>query len=228
MSTTTLTGIQKSHTINNNSFVSIKTNQYNYTPLVKGSLAPVFNLQTQQVLTKYHIYGSLANEQVINLQDFLDYGKPLVVVFYSTSINTKPPVEELESLQADVDVMGGKLLIITNSHINAFRRALKQQEYSLTVYHDENNLLAEDFGLYDELNPLWHWVSGVDNDNMSLPAVYVIAPDREIVYRHVNYSLELFSSNNFSNHFSVREMLTAVYQNSQKNIYNRLGKRIVS
>ena len=52
--------------------------------------------------------------------------------------------------------------------------------------------IAEKFGLFDIENPLTNWLSGIDDINTSLPALYVVSPDRKIVYHHIDYQFNFF------------------------------------
>jgi hypothetical protein len=215
----------KVHSINNYEFTSIKTQQYQYSPALKGEMVPSVFFQKQNILAKYLVYGSLVNEQIISLQDFLDYQHPIVLAFYSGNA-ALPNIAELESLQSDIEVMGGKLILVVNDAARHFKRAIKENS-GLTVYYDRDNVIAEQFGLHDEFNPLWHWVSGVEQSETVLPALYVIAPDKQIVYSHIDYDLQLFSHGADLSENQLRELLSTVYQTHQQYSYPLQKRQIV-
>jgi len=102
-----------------------------------------------------------------------------------------------------------------------FRREIVQtlgENHTLTVYYDIDNQLSEGFGLYQESNPLSDWISGINNDKASLPAIYVIDNQKEVIYRHVDYSLQLFNKRLTEHEKIFREMLTIVHHANQHSV----------
>jgi peroxiredoxin len=223
---TTIAGRQKLRPVNSIDYVSARTRHYGYYPLIKGNTIPAFYLHSEDGIARHLASGSLANELVISIQDFLDCNQPLVLAFYNAQLGKVPDIKALESLQADVQVMGGKLVILTNTPARYFKKAIRHQ-HSLTIFFDRDNAIAEQFGLYDAFNPLWQWVSGVEHDDLALPAYYVITPDRQITYHHIDYNLNTLKGGLSSQNF-VRELLTEVYRSSQQFGYQPAQRRAVS
>lgn len=213
--------------INTDSLLSARAKNYGYYPLIKGNTAPSFYLHNQDGIARHLASGSLANELVISLQDFLDYQQPLAIAFYNVAAGKAPDVKLLESLQADIQVMGGRLIILTSTPVKYFKRAVKHAG-NLTIFYDRDNAIAELFGLYDAFNPLWQWVSGVEDNDLPLPAFYVVSPDRQIVYHHVDYTLETYKGDNFSQQPFIRELLTAVFRNHQQYNFQQVQYKSVS
>ena len=196
-----------------------KTINYGYYPFIKGNEAPLFHLHKQDGISNRFTTGSLGNELVFSLEDLLDFQHPLVICFYPLEHSKPANLEGLESLQADVEIMGGKLLVLTNAPVKKFKRRVRQQN-KLTIFYDRNNEIAEAFGLYDAENLLWQWVSGVENEEATLPAYYVISPDRQIGFHYIDYGFETYQAENeVTQHPFVRELLTAVYQSARQYAY---------
>ncbi len=162
--------------------VSTKIYNYGYFPLIKGDIAPVFQFN---------------KEAFVSVQHYLDLQQPLVVVFIEGSKINEQAFQPLLQLQANVQQAGGNLVVVSNVTSRSFRKNVSQIN-NLTLFFDEHNLIAEQFGLYDEGNPLSNWLSGIENDEAILPAIYVVAPNRQIVYTHVDYQFNLFSAQQLS------------------------------
>jgi len=158
--------------------VSTKIYNYGYYPLIKGDIAPV---------------SLLDKDLSISLQHYFDLHQPLVVVFLSSSLVNSDSLRALSKLQLKVQEGGGNLVLVTNNNSREFKRAINEIN-NLSVFFDRDNEIAEQFKLYDYANPLVNWLSGIDDDNISLPALYVIAPYREIVFHHIDYDFNLFST----------------------------------
>jgi peroxiredoxin len=218
---------QKLHSVNNYDFLSAQSRHYGYYPLIKGDKTPSFFLHISNAISKNIISGSLANEVYISIADLLEYQQPLTILFYNAGNSNQPNIKALESLQADVQVMGGKLLIITNTAPKYFKKALKHHD-QLTIFYDTDNSIAEQFGIYDAQNPIWQWVSGVEQDDIPLPAAYIIAPNGQINYHFIDYNLQLQQAKNFSELPFVRDLLTTIYNVSQQYHYQPLQYKSVS
>ena len=220
---TIIAGRQKLHPVD---YVSARTRHFGYYPLIKGNTIPGFYLHAEDGIARHLASGSLANELIISVQDFLDCQQPLVLAFYNAQLEKIPDIKALESLQADVQVMGGKLVVLTNTPARYFKKAIRHKN-SLTIFYDRDNAIAEQFGLYDAFNPLWQWVSGVEHDDLALPAYYVVTPDRQIAYHHIDYNLTSFKEGISTQPF-VRDLLTEVYRSSQQFNYQPVQYRSVS
>ncbi len=156
--------------------ISTKIYNYGYYPLLKGDIVPLFHFN---------------REAFVSVQHYLDLQQPLVIAFYDGRKNNIPSLSALAKLQAQVLENGGNLIVITNNNTRLFRKNLSQLN-NLPVFIDEDNEIAEKFGLFDIENPLTNWLSGIDDINTSLPALYVVSPDRKIVYHHIDYQFNFF------------------------------------
>ncbi len=209
-----------------NNYLTSKASQYGYNPLIKGNMAPNFQLYNEDGIARHLTSGSLANEPVISLQDFLDFQKPLVLVFYNKPLGEVPDIMALKNLQANIEVMGGELVILTGTSPKYFKKVLRHKQ-SLTIFHDRDQAIAEQFGLYDAFNPLWQWVAGFEQEDFPLPAYYVITPDGEIAFHHIDYNLITLNEDILSQSF-IRNLLTSVYQSSQQYNYHPLEYKFIS
>jgi len=178
--------------------VSTKTYNYGYYPLHKGDIAPVFQLH---------------QDAFVSIQHFLEGQQPLVVVFYNQLGNQHIGLQHLENVQSQVQQNGGNLIVITSNTSRSFKKAIGQYS-NLNVFFDVDNTISELFGLYDDTNPLTNWLSGVEDVNATLPALYVIAPDRNIAYHFVDYQFALFSAASFAKNITegLLEAVNNVYE----------------
>ena len=163
---------------NTTATISTKIYNYGYYPLLKSDIAPLF---------------SLNREQLVSVQHFLDLQQPLVIAFLGHAEGASSSLKALSALHEQVLENGGNLIILTNNISRSFKKKVAEQN-TLTVFFDEDNEIAEKFGLFDETNPLNNWLSGLDDANTALPALYVIAPDRQITFHHIDYQFSLFRS----------------------------------
>jgi len=215
------------HPVNSLDLLSSRARNYGYYPLIKGNKVPAFYLHTENGFAKHLASGSLANEVRISIEDFLDHQQPLVVVFIGSANSAAPDIKALKSLQADVQVMGGRLLVLSSIEPKYLRKLLKNQD-NLTVFYDKDNTIAEQFGLYDVANPLWQWISGVEEEDIPIPAFYVITPDRQIAYHHIDYSLNVYTKDGYIKQPFIRDLLTSVYHTAQQYSYQTVQyKKVV-
>jgi len=164
-------------TITSNKTVSTRIYNYGYYPLIKGDIAPI---------------SFLNKDLSISLQHYFDLHQPLVVLFLSGIDASSEILETLSNLQSKIQNGGGNLIVITNNNSRDFKISISKVN-NLSIYFDKDNEIAEQFKLYDYANPLSNWLSGVDNLQAILPALYVIAPYREIVFHYIDYEFNLFS-----------------------------------
>ena len=173
--------------------VSTKIYNYGYYPLIKGDVAPI----------------SLLNKDLsISLQHYFDLHQPLVVVFYSGISVNPSSLRAVSNLQLKVQEGGGNLVVISSDTSKDFKKRVSQLN-NLTVFFDTDNEIAEQFGLFDYANPLGNWLSGIDDASASLPAVYVIAPYRDIVFHYVDYQFNFFAEEKLNN-VVVEQLVDAV------------------
>ena len=168
--------------VNGSQTISTKIYNYGYYPLLKGDFAPLVQLN---------------KDSYISVQHYLDLQQPLVIAFYSRLDSNKSSFSTLISLQRQVQLNGGNLVVIVNNTSRNLRKRLNEIS-NLTVFYDYDNEIAEQFGLFDASNPLNNWLSGIDDANAILPAIYLIAPDRQIIFHHVDYNFNLFSGESIS------------------------------
>lgn len=185
---------------------SSKSN-YNYFPLLSGDKFPTFVLDKASFISIKD--KDLFAESFISSQDIIDFPQPLVLAFWSVT-DKVADVDAWESIQSDIEIMGGRLLIITNGDSKQFTHKIKKDN-KLNIWEDRRQQLAEEAGLYDSQNPISDWLSGVEAD-IAIPAFYVIGKDHGIVFHHIDYALKTLTRNSFSENPFVRNLLTSVYQ----------------
>ncbi|ANI88777.1 hypothetical protein A9P82_05430 [Arachidicoccus ginsenosidimutans] len=192
------------------------SNYYGYTPLKSGNSVPYFHHPLEKVLyPKNKNKTKFVFNELTTSHEILNNEKPVVLVFRPIFHNDAD-IQRLflESLQADINVMGGKLTIITNATIRSLSAGLHQPN-SLHIFSDTENKIAELFGLYNSENQISDWLSGIEGD-ISLPAYYVINPDGKIVYHYIDYNFRSYKYDHFDGQHFVRQLLTNVYQNAQR------------
>lgn len=218
-------GLQNLRPVNNKSLLSARAQNYGYYPLITGDITPSFYLLSEKKIAGKADLLRLQRDLQLSVDDYLD--KPLVVAFFYAQGNISEQLKNIESLRADIKVMGGRFIIITAMQQKQLKPLLKNYD-NLTIVYDKDNEIAEAFGLYDVANPLWQWASGIEDENLAMPALYVISPDRQIVYHHIDYSLSLVNNNNYYSLPFTRELLTAVYNTAQRFTYQPVQYRSVS
>ena len=182
---------------------------YNYQPLLSGDKFPSFVLNRGSFITIKD--KDLFGQPFTSLQDILDYPQPLVLAFLSVK-DRIVDIGSWKSFQADIEIMGGRLLIVTNGDSKQFTSKTRK-EAQLNIWQDKHQQLVEDARLYDVQNPISDWLSGVDDD-IPLPAFYIVGRDSNILFHHIDYALKTVDGKNFSDSPFVRNLLTSVYQSS--------------
>ena len=203
-------------------FTPLYVHRYGNNPLIKGEYAPKFTLQ-KKVISGGNLKQLVSTEFTITLDDILQYRQPLVILFYNTHNENISHLKTLISFSRDVHIMGGRLLILTSS---LYFKKLHLQESDISIFYDEGNLIAGAFGLYNAEKPLWQWVSGIENE-VPVPAAYVIAPDGKIIFDYADYAFKLFEDVSLNNVF-VRTVLTTVYHTDQEYINKSIKYKSVS
>jgi hypothetical protein len=207
------TSIQFSTVISRNQTISTKVYNYGYYPLVSGDIAPLFHFN---------------REAFVSVQHYFDLQQPLSIVFFDfLQPNHLEVIGHLAELQNSVQHKGGNLIIITNNASKTIKKEFAKFN-NLTVFFDLSNELFEQFGLYDEANPLSNWISGIDDENGVLPALYVVTPDRQIVYHQIDYSLQIFS-NSYKMQTTFDQLLDSVSKIANSDTYlSRWKNKLVS
>ena len=198
--------------------VPMVSNYYGFSPIKKGDYLPQVYHPSSHIIFPGNREKENNAEDItpVRLKELTAGNRPLVIVFRPL-LNHEPiqQVEFLETLQRDIQIMGGSLLVITNAGIRELRRQLKGHN-SLWVLSDPHNTLAEQFGLYTPDNPIGDWLSGID-DHIPLPAFYIVLPDGQLSYHYVDYNFRTYQDNltEIYQQGFVRQLLTKIYQDHQ-------------
>lgn len=83
---------------------------------------------------------------------------------------------------------------------------------------DDQNTIAEQFGLYNEDNPLTNWLSGIDNDAAIVPALFAVLPNRNLVHAHADFEGHLLQKASHTYQI-VQDALDAISRKQVKNYY---------
>lgn len=161
-----------------------------------------------------HIEARQAGEYLSLPLEQSDARTPLVVIFFTPSAGkeARKEVRFLEGLAADVQVMGGRLLILSAIERRHWNHLLSDPN-SLSIHYDKDNRIAEDNGLFDPANPSWKFISGLDED-APVPALYVLRPGGRIVYSYQDSHFTLYRPELSKIELFQRELLTKVYKNA--------------
>lgn len=186
-----------------------RASHYEHYPLVKGNVAPSFSLNSNDDLILNNRNIQHTKDHSILLDDFLADQKPLVLIFYNPGKQKAANLLFFQSLNRAVTARGAKLLIITSLKY----LAVNEVTSALNIYKDSFNAIARAFGLYDPQNPLWNWIPGIEETDAFLPAFYVIAPGKQIIYHHIDYNFSLFNDPGLMQHLFVQRLLSSVDSN---------------
>ena len=222
----TLTSKKENLHIVSTTITPSKAYTYGYQPLETGKSVPYFQLPAQHAITK-QFSGSLSREAFISLQDLLDDQQPLVIAFLGAPGQAAANIQQLEKMHIAIQEQGGKLIVLTAIEPKYLRRQLRQSN-TLTIFYDEDNTIAELFGLYDVQNPLWQWVSGIEEEEQSIPALYVITPDSKVAFGYADYTFNLFTSDSKYLQSIKKELLDHVNELSLQYHYPQVSYKLVS
>ncbi|WP_217606151.1 redoxin domain-containing protein [Chitinophaga sp. GbtcB8] len=180
--------------------------RFNAPTLRRNKLAP---LHTGDVTPDF----SLPAAQVINAaglpEDIHGRSRPLVVAFISFHWNgyAEKRLQELRDLYADIQVMGGDLLVLSDEDNTFFNILANKQPVPFPVVWDRQHKIASQFGIYSTTDPIWDRISGV-NEDVPTPGIFVLNPNGKIVFD----SIDLY----FEKNIPVRDLLSAVYTAGHK------------
>lgn len=179
-------------------------------PIVTGSTFPLFHLHKDDFVVPFSFLRQESNYIVGS--ELLN--QPLVLAFYSIHWNDYGInyLEQLESLHADIQVMGGQLLVVSADDRKELEAELAKHKYTFPVAIDHNHQIARGAGIYAETDPLWDRVSGIE-ENAPLPAVYVIGQSQRLTYTFIDHY--------FDKEINVRELLSEVYSAGQAQALSR-------
>ncbi|KAA2243732.1 peroxiredoxin family protein [Chitinophaga agrisoli] len=173
-------------------------------PLGAGDFVPEFNLPRTQFIAA----SSLPQDAGEQIAGRTLLGRPLVLAFISLHWNgyAQRLLQELQDLHADIQVMGGDLLVVSDEDSAGFASLAGQQSLPFNIVWDKQHKIASQFGVYATTDPIWDRISGVEAD-VPTPAVYVLGPSGKIVFDQVDLYLEKC--------IPTRDLLSTVYQNKQ-------------
>lgn len=199
-----------------------RASHYEYYPLVKGNIAPSFSLSNQERLQHDTAIQSY-KEELIPLDHLLHEQQPLVTIFYTAGKHKADNFRFFELLHQKIEAGGGRLLVITSlEHVASANANFLG---SFDIFKDRRNAVAKAFGLYNPQNPLWNWVPGIEESETFLPAFYVIAPDKQIVHHHIDYSFSLFNEPDLLQHLLIERLLKSVEHTAKA--YNPVSYKLV-
>lgn len=172
-------------------------------PLSAGSFVPEASLPRTQFINA----GSLLQDAGENTTVRSLLGRPLVVAFISFHWNAyaQQLLQDLQALYADIRVMGGELLVISDEDSAGFQSLAGKQAIPFSTVWDRHHKIAGQFGIYSSTDPIWDRISGINAD-VPVPAVYVLNPSGKIAFDHVDHC--------FERSIPARELLSAVYDAS--------------
>jgi peroxiredoxin len=169
-------------------------------PLSTGDVIPQAGLPRTQF-----IHASLLLNDAGEQTDIRSLvSRPLVVAFISLHWNgyAEKLLQHLYSLHADIRIMGGELLVISDEDSSGFFSLAGKQAVPFSTVWDRQHKIATQFGIYSSSDPIWDRISGINAD-VPVPAVYVLDPSGKIVFDQV----DLY----FEKQIPARELLSAVY-----------------
>ncbi|WP_291911462.1 redoxin domain-containing protein [Chitinophaga sp. CB10] len=152
-------------------------------PLGAGQQFPEFYLEADQVIKDAGLLTQGASIHTLTAQ-------PLVVVFYSIHWNgyADELLDQVIALHPAIEAAGAKLLLISSEGRKQFE-AVNKQEIPFDVVYDRDFAIARKAGIYKQSDPIWGFVAGV-NEDVPVPAVYIITPALEIRYAFADKYLE--------------------------------------
>jgi peroxiredoxin len=172
-------------------------------PLSTGDTVPEAGLPRAQFISSSALLQG-AGEQT-DIRSLV--ARPLVVAFISLHWNdyAQKLLQDLQVLHADIRIMGGELLVISDEDSAGFFSIADKQAVSFSTIWDRQHKIATQFGLYSATDPIWGRISGINAD-VPVPAVYVLDPSGKIVFDQVDHY--------FEQRISARDLLSAVYDAS--------------
>lgn len=172
-------------------------------PLSTGDAIPEASLPRTQFINAAALLEDAGEQTDIRAL----VSRPLVVAFISLHWNgyAQKLLEELRSLYADIRIMGGELLVISDEDNSGFLSLADKQPAPFSTVWDRQHKIATQFGIYSSSDPIWYRISGINAD-VPIPALYVLDPSGKIVFDQADHY--------FEKHIPARELLSAVYDAS--------------
>ncbi|RPE12612.1 hypothetical protein EGT74_03425 [Chitinophaga lutea] len=179
-------------------------------PAVAGNTLPLFHLHKDDFITPF-TFLSRENNYLVG-SELLN--QPLVLAFFSIHWNGygEKYLQQLQELYADIQVMGGQLLVVSADGRKELDHLVKKLNLTFPLAIDKGHQIARSAGLYLESDPLWDRVSGIE-ENAPLPAVYVIGQSQRISYHFLDHYLQ--------QSINSRDLLSQVYTTGQGQALSR-------
>ncbi|MBS0026298.1 redoxin domain-containing protein [Chitinophaga sp. 22321] len=171
-------------------FPSPVRNRERINPVNSGAFFPEFLIEESRIINRHVLLGDAG--EVTSLHQLTS--QPLVIAFYSWHWNGYGDrlLEQLEQSRAAIEAAGAHLLVLSSEDKKLFN-TVNPGPFSFDIVHDAQHRIARKAGIYRESDPIWGRVSGV-NEDVPVPAVYLVTPSLEISYAFVDlYLQESFS-----------------------------------
>jgi peroxiredoxin len=160
---------------------------YLETPVPENFPSPNRNRERINPLTAGNYFPEIPAEEGNGIELF---GQPTVVVFYSWHWNRYGDRlwEELKQSQAAIEAAGARLLIVS-AEDKKQAKAVHPENWEVDIVYDAQFRIARQVGLFNDTDPIWGRVAGV-NEDVPTPAVYVLNAASEIHYAFVDTYLQ--------------------------------------
>lgn len=159
-------------------------------PLQSGDQAPFFSLAGSANDWRVSVFGQKLIERATSILD-LASARLLIVSFYCPCWGryARPYFESLVRLNQQLLDWNAnaELVVFSNESPKVLARQVGGLDFR--VAYDAESAVAQRFGVYSEDDPIWERVSGISEEAF-IPALYVIGPDRRIVYHFLDYNFD--------------------------------------
>lgn len=153
-------------------------------PLKSGDHVPAFTAASNR--GRWHHFFD-ENLFSVSRRSFTYTRKPLLLYFFDSAWGeaAEAHLKQLDALRSELRLNQTNLLIVTSGSADQLQQLSWDNGLLLEVYADKKNQLAELLNIYSEQNPAWNRYAGVE-DNVALPALYLLDHTRQIVYAYAN------------------------------------------
>jgi peroxiredoxin len=176
-------------------------------PLLTNDKAPLFAIANASGYWTSPVTPADKHQHTQTLSELLRSG-PVVVGFYCPCWGryAGPFMESLTQLAGQVQQAGGQLVVFSNEH----PRYLPKQalEAPMILVYDVEKTVAQQFGVYSELDPIWDRVSGI-SEEVYIPALYVVDQTGRIRHHFLDENFEGLTPDNVS---TQTDVLDAVFK----------------
>jgi peroxiredoxin len=179
-------------------FPSPVRNREKINPIKAGSFFPEFFIDEEHIINRATLLNNI--KQGTSLHRLTS--QPLVVAFYSYNWNGYGDklLELLKNSYTAIAAAGARLLVLSSEGKKQFM-AVNPDPLPFDVVYDAQNCIAGKAGIYLASDPVWGRVAGI-NEDVPVPAVYLITPSLEITYE--------FTDNWFRKEFSPEALVGAI------------------